>query len=208
MILLLDNAEELSSVNFERIKFYYDQGFLQSVVFTGTDLKKTGFSESMISRIGQRIIKLNSLSQEDAYTIVAKRLGEDISDEDALIGKDYIKKIYAASKKNHRLFLINLHRVFEELGFDSDEQVETKHLDVLKDKLDKADEEEFELELQSDFVTKTLGYKDESGNPIIEIGDYYRNPSVDMFCSNCGAIVSPEETICPECESEFEGEKQ
>jgi replication-associated recombination protein RarA len=204
MILFLDNASELSKVNFERIKYYYDQGFLQSVVFTGVDIKKSGFSESMISRIGKRIIQLPSLQEEDAMTIVAKRLGEDINDEDALIGKDHIKKIYAVSKKNHRLFLINAHRVFEELGFDGDDRIETKHLDVLKDKLEKSEEEEFEVELQSDFVPHTLSYKDESGNPIIEIGDYYRNPAVDMFCSNCGAIVEPDETVCPECESEFE----
>lgn len=205
MILFIDNANELSKTNFERIKYYYDQGFLQSVVFTGNNIKKTGFSESMLSRISNRLIKLNPLSEKDAIEIVAKRLGEDIDDEDALISKDIIKKIYSSSKKNHRLFLINLHRVFEELGFDNDDKLESKHIDVLKDKLDISEEEQFEKELEADIIKLENKYKDEDGNPIIEIGDYYRNPSSDMFCSNCGAIVSSDENICPECESEFEG---
>ena len=53
MILLLDNANELSMVNLERVKYFYDQGYLQSVVFTGTSFGRVNFPESMKNRIGK-----------------------------------------------------------------------------------------------------------------------------------------------------------
>ena len=203
-IVIIDNIEELSKVNYERIKYYYDQGFIQSILFTGTNFKKTNLPKSIISRIGKRVIKIPELSLEDAYELTAKRLREDITDEDSPIDKESVKKIYQASKKNYRLFLINLHRVFEEMIQEKDSKIEEKHINVLKDKLDEDDLEEFNLELEADFIPKNTSLKDEKGNKIIKIGDYYRNPNEDMFCSNCGAIVEESDIKCPECGSEFE----
>jgi energy-coupling factor transporter ATP-binding protein EcfA2 len=204
MILVLDNVEELSKVNLERIKFYYDQGFLQSVVFTGNNFNKIKFPESLKARIGSRVVTLSDLSKAQAVEVALQRLDETLDDDEPLIKKALIEKVFETSKKNPRLFLINLHRVFEEMHFEDADVVDIKHLRVLDDKLDEEDEEELDLALGVDVVRAEEQMTDERGNKILKIGDYYRCPDYDMFCGNCGAIVSENDATCPECAAEFE----
>lgn len=202
MILILDNVTELSTVNVERIKYYYDQGFLQSVLLTGPTAKN--LPESMLNRIGKRIVKLDSISKADAVKMAFERLDEDADDTEPLISKKHVEKIYDVSNSNPRLFLINLHRVFEEMDFEEAKVVEDKHLKVLDDKLDKEDEQEFEVTLGAQVYTKEEQLTDKDGNKIVKVGEYYRSPSSEVFCGNCGAIVSKNDASCPECNAEFE----
>ena len=204
MILMLDNVEELSKVNLERLKFYYDQGFLQSVVFTGTNFSKIKFPESLKNRIGKRVLHLDNLTKSQAVDLALQRLDETADDEEPLIKKTLIEKIFETSKKNPRMFLINLHRVFEEMHFEDDDVVAAKHLKVLDDKLDEEDVEELDLALGAEIVREEETMVDERGNKILKVGEYYRCPDYDMFCGNCGAIVSEYDTTCPECAAEFE----
>lgn len=204
MILMLDNVGELSKVNLERIKFYYDQGFLQSVVFTGEKFSKVDFPESLKTRIGKRVVQLDELNKSQAVEMALQRLDETLDDEEPLIKKSLIEKVFEVSKKNPRLFLINLHRVFEEMHFEDADVVEAKHLKVLDDKLDEEDEEELDLALGAEIVRAEEQMTDEKGNKILKVGEYYRCPNYDMFCGNCGAIVSEYDTVCPECQAEFE----
>lgn len=204
MILLLDNVVELSSVNMERLKYFYDQGYLQSVVFTGLKYTQVHFSESIRARIGNRIIKLDNMTPKQAIQLTLERLDEREDESEPLIANKFIEKIFTISKKNPRTFLINLHRVFEEMGFDDDDRIQAKHLDVLDDKLDKNDEQEFEEILGVDVISKEDQFYDEKGNKILKIGEYYRCPAEEMFCGNCGAIVKLTDKMCPECEAEFE----
>lgn len=203
-ILLLDNVTELSLVNIERIKYYYDQGNLRSVVFTGTDYKKAGFPQSLISRIGKRVLKLETLTPEQACTVAFTRLDEEEDEEEPLITKKLIKKIWEKSHKNPRAFLINLHRVFEEMHFEEDDIVQEKHLSVLDDKLDNEDEEEFDLALGAEIINPEEQMTDRRGNKLMKVGEYYRSPTYEVFCGNCGAIVKTTDKICPECRAEFE----
>ncbi len=204
MILLFDNVTELSLVNIERIKYFYDQGFLRSVVFAGVDFKKAKFPESLLSRIGKRIIALDILSPEQAVSLALSRLDENADEEEPLIEKKLIKKVFEKSNKNPRMFLINLHRVFEEMHFEEDDVIVTKHLDVLNDKLDSDDEEEFDLALGAEIVSDLESMTDKKGNKLMKVGEYYRCPNYDIFCGNCGAIVKPTDVACPECKAEFE----
>lgn len=204
MILILDNVDELSNVNLERIKYYYDQGFLQSVVFSGNDFSKTNFPESLNTRIGKRVLVLDELTKTQAVELALTRLDETLDDEEPLIKKSLIEKIFETSKKNPRMFLINLHRVFEEMHFEDADVVETKHLRVLEDKLDEEDVEELDLALGAELVREEEQMMDARGNKILKVGEYYRCPDYDMFCGNCGAIVTENDTVCPECKAEFE----
>jgi len=204
MILMLDNVEELSKVNLERLKFYYDQGFLQSVIFTGTNFKKINFPESLKSRIGKRLVTLNELNKSQALELALQRLDETVDEDEPLISKSLIEKIFETSKKNPRMFLINLHRVFEEMHFEDADIVDAKHLKVLEDKLDDEDVEELDLALGAEVVREEESMTDEKGNKILKVGEYYRCPDYDMFCGNCGAIVSEYDKQCPECGAEFE----
>jgi energy-coupling factor transporter ATP-binding protein EcfA2 len=206
MILVLDNVTELSSVNIERIKFYYDQGFLQSVIMAGTTTKH--LHDSILNRIGKRVIKLSSFTKQNALDMAFERLDEDINDDEPLITKEHIEKIYEASSSNPRLFLINLHRVFEEMDFEDAQVIENDHLKVLEDTLDKEDEVEFEISLGAQVYTKETQFKDKDGNDVVKVGEYYRSPVHDVFCGNCGAIVSKDAVSCPECFAKFENNNE
>ena len=202
MILVLDNVTELSLVNVERIKYYYDQGFLQSVVLSGKT--SNNLPDSMLNRIGRRIVNISPLAKSDAVNMAYERLDEDSDDEEPLIQKSHVEKVYEASSANPRLFLINLHRVFEEMDFEDAKVVEDAHLKILGDKLDKEDVTEFEVSLGAQVFSKEDQLVDNDGNKIVKVGEYYRCPTNDIFCGNCGAIVSKFEQACPECAAEFE----
>jgi ABC-type ATPase involved in cell division len=204
-ILIVDNVNELPLINMERLKYLYDQGIVQSIIFAGEKLSKAKLPESMHSRIGKRVIKLQELTVQEAISLVASRLGEQLDDEDAVISKELIEEVFIESKKNPKTFLINMHRIFEEMVLNNEEKVTQKHLIVLKDKLDEEEVKEFEEEL--DVEESSEKYYDKKGNEIIKIGNYYRNLKEDIFCSNCGAIVEVNDSVCPECNSIFEDDE-
>lgn len=204
-IVFLDNVNDLPLVNMERLKYYYDQGHIQSIVFAGEKLSKANLPESMVSRIGKRVIKLDSFDYEKAIEMVQERLGEDVKDEDSVISVEYIKRIFDSSKKNPRRFLVNLHRIFEEMIMNEDSSIKEDHLIVLKDILDREEVEEFEKELG---LERRKGpQKTPTGGRILKVGMYYRNPDEEIFCSNCGAIVEVGDVNCPECHAVFETEE-
>jgi predicted AAA+ superfamily ATPase len=202
MILFLDNIDELSLVNLERLKYYFDQGYLQSIVCTGTSFNKVGFPPSLAQRIGKRIIKLSHLTEKEAVQLALERLDEKDEAVDPIISEKFIKKVYASAKKNPKQFLIQLHRVFEEMHFSDATNVEEKHLKVLEEKLDKDDREELDHVLDADVASVVDG----KGSKIMKVGEYYRNPDQEMFCGNCGAIVTESDVACPECNAAFENE--
>ncbi|MGM5481112.1 MAG: P-loop NTPase fold protein [Nanobdellota archaeon] len=207
MILLIDNAEELSEVNIERLKHYFDQGYLQSIVFTTTKMSECAFSDSMYNRIGRRVIRIDKLDENTAIDIAFERLDEDKDDEDALISPKIVKEIFKKSDKNMKRFLINLHRVFEKMFEDDKETVEEKHIKIIDTKLSNKEQEELETNISTEKTTVEKELFDEHGNKIVKVGKYYRRPAHEMFCSNCGAIVSEDDNECPECHAEFEEEK-
>jgi len=203
MILLLDDVDELSLVNLERLKYYFDYGFLHSVVMTGKSFKKIPFSESIVNRIGRRVLKLETMTKDQAIDMVFERLDESKDDDDALISKKQVEKIFSKDS-NPRLFLINLHRVFEEMSFEEDEKILDKHLAVLDESLDAEDELDYAKALGQEIISVEEQLTDNKGNKIMKIGEYYRRPTHEMFCGNCGAIVKRTDVSCPECGAEFE----
>jgi hypothetical protein len=79
-------------------------------------------------------------------------------------------------------------------------------LKVLEEKLDKEDQQELDHVLDADVVSKDAQMLDSDGSKIMKIGEYYRNPDQEMFCGNCGAIVTESDVACPECTASFEDE--
>jgi MoxR-like ATPase len=65
MILLLDNVSKLSEANTERIKYFFDEGHLKSVIFTGDKFNDAEFSESLKQRIA-KTLKLEKLEEYQA----------------------------------------------------------------------------------------------------------------------------------------------
>lgn len=208
MILLIDNVAELSQVNLERLKYFFDNAYLQSVVFSGTSIKKANFPESMLNRIGRRIIEVKPMKKEEAVELAFTRLDEDLNEKDLIITKAQVEEVFEKSNKNPKQFLLNLHRVFEEMDFEEAEKVDKAHLKIIEDKLDEEDEEDYYISLGVDLVNTAEQMTDDKGNKLMKVGEYYRCPVYDMFCGNCGAIVKQDDISCPECQAEFEQAKE
>ncbi|MDD5331435.1 MAG: ATP-binding protein [Candidatus Nanoarchaeia archaeon] len=99
MILLFDDIEELSRKNTERIKYFYDQNYIRSIIFTGVNYKRLNFSDSLKDRIS-KILTVPELDEDDAVEIVEERLnGKD------LISEAIIKNAFKKSDKNVKNFL-------------------------------------------------------------------------------------------------------
>jgi len=122
MILLLDNISELSRRNMERIKFFFDEGYILSVVYTGTGYDEIKFSKSLRDRIGRRVIRLKELEPYHAISLVRNRIGNS-----EMISDELIEALFTRSGGNPKVLLENLDALFAKM-------VESK-----KDKLTKED---------------------------------------------------------------------
>ncbi|MBU2639409.1 MAG: AAA family ATPase [Nanoarchaeota archaeon] len=101
MIVLLDEAQELSPENTERIKYFFDQGNIKSVVFTGINYDGVNLHESIKERIGEDgVLKVRSLNDEEVIAFVRNRIG-DLN----LINDEMIKKLWSLAGKNPRRLL-------------------------------------------------------------------------------------------------------
>lgn len=111
MIVLLDNVNYLTEKNAERIKYYYDQGYLRSVVFTTNDYSSVQFPPSLKQRIGNRVMKLPVPSVEDALAATSEDVKEDF-------GEEVLKNIFKQSDYNLTRYFQNIEGEEEELEGD------------------------------------------------------------------------------------------
>lgn len=100
IVLLLDNAASLSPSAAEVIKYHYDNNNVESVVIAGTSIKAAGLPSSILDRIGDRVLRLAPLAEEEAIAMVKNRIGSSVILEEAAI-----RKIYRMSGKNGKKFL-------------------------------------------------------------------------------------------------------
>ncbi len=98
MILLLDEAQELSSKDFERIYPYYQEGYLKSIVIVGKDIKKENVTGGMKSGVTEVII--GKLNEDLAVKIIRKRIGDL-----PLLSDSVVRKIYQKTGDNVRVLL-------------------------------------------------------------------------------------------------------
>ena len=99
MILLLDEVQKISEKNCERIKYYFDNNFIKSAVFTSSDFKKSSFTDSLRERIS-KTLQLRELTEDEATDIVQSRLGND-----EIIPEEVIKEVFNKSDRNMKRFL-------------------------------------------------------------------------------------------------------
>lgn len=102
MVLLVDEIESLSPKNCERLKYFYDQNYVKSIVFTGSNFKKVNFTESFVDRIS-KVVKLKEISEDEAIDIIQTRLANNEFFKD----ENIIKDVFKMSKKNPKIFLQN-----------------------------------------------------------------------------------------------------
>jgi len=124
MIVLLDEAQQLSSVNTERIKYFFDQGNIKSVVFTGTDYSNTNLHESIKERIGQDgLFKIKELTDDQAVAFVRNRIGNISTVNDSII-----KKVWHLTGRNPRRLLQRLDKVFRYAVENMESEINEEHL--------------------------------------------------------------------------------
>ncbi len=127
MIVLLDNVQFLSKRNTEKMKHYFDYGYIKAIVFTGQRYSRAALSISIKDRIGRRVLKLRALTEEEALSLIKKRL-EGIS----FIPDELIKKIFKSSRKNTKRFIENCGKVCEKAINEKRKEVMEEDLQVIK----------------------------------------------------------------------------
>ncbi len=138
MILLLDNVHELSRKNTERIKYYFDQNYIKSIIFTTERYSKAKFSDSLRDRIGKRVVKIPQLEEYDAVEIIRKRIGES-----ELLNEELIKKIFKISEFSAKRFLDNCSKAAEAAAKKGRKRIQLVDLKVLAaEKKEKGDKNE------------------------------------------------------------------
>jgi Cdc6-like AAA superfamily ATPase len=186
MVLLLDNVNYLSKKNNEKIKFYYDENRIQSVIFTAPSYAASSLSEAINMRIGRNIIKLSMLSEKDALEIVKERTKDFFSEEivrgvceDSDTIRDVLEKcrqLYDYSKKKN---------------------IVLKTSDIYKLKIEDALKEEENASICSDCSAD-----------LVSVREYWRCPKCDLFCKSCGVLLDKRDLECPECGRGIKGEEQ
>ena len=129
MIVLLDEAQQLSAVNTERIKYFFDQGNIKSVLLTGTDYGNTNLHESVKERIGHDgLFKINELTDEQTIAFVRNRVGNT-----TLVNDDILKKLWHLSGRNPRRLLQRLDRTFRYAVENMENEIKEEHLSKIFD---------------------------------------------------------------------------
>ncbi|MDP3918454.1 MAG: hypothetical protein Q8Q35_00930 [Nanoarchaeota archaeon] len=100
MILLLDEAQELSEKDYQKLYSYYQEGYFKSVVLVGKDIETKRIIKEFKPILKE--IKLDEIDETTAVKVIRKRIG-DID----ILSNEMIKKIFKASNNNVRLLLKN-----------------------------------------------------------------------------------------------------
>ncbi len=123
MVILLDNFIKLDKKDLERTKYYFDNNYIRSVVFTG---KASLLPENIRDRVGNNVIMLKSLSAKDAVKLVKNRMGSL-----DFLPEKLIKKIYLKSGKDVKKFLENCSKACEAAAEAGAKSVSEEHLAAL-----------------------------------------------------------------------------
>lgn len=102
MILLVDEAQDITLEGVADILENYKSGSLKSVVFFGAEIKHKNIPKELSNYLGGNIITLSRLSPEKAVEIIRKRIGNL-----NIISDSLIRKLYSISSNNPRKLLEN-----------------------------------------------------------------------------------------------------
>jgi len=189
MILLMDNVQYLSKKNNERVKYYYDQDYIKSVVFTTTDYSLVSFTNAIKDRIGKNTIKLKKLKPSYAIKIAKERLNDK-----EILSKDVLKELYKNSD-NIKGFLRNCDLLCSHVVEKGKEKAEKEDIKNLP-------KEEIEEEKEETDICAECDEK------LVKINEHWRCKNCDNYCGKCGALADDEDRECPKCSAEIMAEEQ
>jgi Cdc6-like AAA superfamily ATPase len=93
MIILMDNVNYLSADNTEKIKYYFDEGYIKSIVLTAQNYLQSHIPQSLRHRIGRRVYSLKDLTNDEITAIICERL-----DNSDFFPEELIRKVVSKSK--------------------------------------------------------------------------------------------------------------
>lgn len=170
MILLMDDVDEITRKNSERIKYYYDQNQIRAAIFTGTNYKTVGFTESLKERIS-KTIKLKELTEDEAVEVVKARLNNS-----SVLPEEIIREIYKRANKNMKTLMMNCSKVLDFAIREKKQKAATKEdVSIVLDGM-KAEEKEEKKKKKEDIEIKVEKVEDEKYRPttITIIDDDFR----------------------------------
>lgn len=123
IVLVLDEAQELTKKDFENIFEGYIDNFFKSIIFITPDYNLLNLTEKYDKVIR---IKLYGITEQQAISLVYERLeGKEIMD------KKIIKKIFNISGQNPRAFLSNCEDVCRAAFLSGAKVVKDEHLKAI-----------------------------------------------------------------------------
>ncbi len=125
MIVLLDNLQKLDYKNSERVKYFFDQGNIQSAIFTAEDRQNVKFSESLWQRIGKRIIMVPLLSHQEDAELIMDRIGKN------KLNNAQLRLISGASNGNIKMLLDNTREVLEHMAGQKKKKLTAQQLEEI-----------------------------------------------------------------------------
>jgi len=145
LILLMDDVEEVTRKNSERIKYHYDQNYVRAVIFTGTNYKTAGFTDSLRERIS-KVVRLKELTEDEAVEIVKTRIGG------TAIPEEIIRDLYKRANKNMKTLMVYCSKVLDYAIREKKEKTVTKEsvsmiLDGMKTE-EKKKKEDIEIKVE------------------------------------------------------------
>lgn len=102
MILIIDNVQIMNKKNSERLKYYFDNGNIKSIIFTGTSFENIEFTDSLKHRIGKKVISIPKLNEEIAVKIINMR-----TNYKEVVPETKVKQILKLSKYNPKSLIKN-----------------------------------------------------------------------------------------------------
>ncbi len=118
MILIIDNAHNLDTDFYERLQYFFDQKYLQSVLFIEREDKPLELPKSIVSRIGHKTITLKEISKEESILIMNQRL-------QGLLEEEHLEHIWKKSK-SFQTFVSLCEKVIEAYANDTITEINQK----------------------------------------------------------------------------------
>lgn len=125
MILFLDDVERISKRNANLIKYYFDHGYIMSVVFCSEDYKKARLPKGIKKRIGKRVLKIKRLTNDEALQVFRSRI------DDKLLSDSLVKELYKKSSST-KDFLEKCDKLYDYITTNNIKNVTEKTLRMVK----------------------------------------------------------------------------
>jgi len=130
MILLLDEAQDLSKDDSLALVGCFNNSDFKSIILVSKDYKLNGIAEDLKNLIGDNIVRLGDLTEDEAIDMIRRRIGYI-----KILSDDVVKYIFEKVDKNPRKMLGLCEDVCRHAVNNCETETTTEHVDlVLREK--------------------------------------------------------------------------